>query len=1050
MHRTDDIRSARLRRWLEQRVKPGSYDDSRPAQLEVLHVPGEPIAAEDALAGRFEPYAVGEPFGPAWATSWFRFSASVPAEWAGREVVAVVAIEWLGEKLHPTFAGEAMVWDGKQPVRGLSYAHDEHVITARAAGGEPVELYLEASAIARPPAGAPVWPLLLPEPDGPPLYRVSQARLATVRRDIRELYLTGRLLLDLAESLPPDDVRGQEVFAALTDACNQLETAGPDADVETVAASLHAVLTRPAAPSALHAVAVGHAHIDTAWLWPIRETVRKVARTFASALALMDANPDYRFVASQAQHYAWMHEHYPTLFERIRTKVRAGQWEPVGAMWVEPDCNLPSGESLVRQLLHGQRFWIQEFGRPSNVVWLPDAFGFPASLPQLARGAGAEGFMTAKLSWSQLNPFPHHTFAWEGIDGTRIAAHEPPSHTYSGTVQPAQLTAAARRFREAGREREFLYPFGIGDGGGGPTREMVESVQRLGDVEGAPRVAFGSAREFFARLAERVDALPVWSGELYLELHRGTYTTHARTKQANRRAEQTLRAAELWGCFAGSLDADARRRLADDWTVLLVQQFHDILPGSGINWVYRDAEKALAAATEDAAEIDVAARRALGRRMDTAATASPVAVFNAAPHESDDVVVLPSVPAGARSATGPDGAHAPLQRLGDGSAMFRGRVPAAGYSVFDLTAHAPDDRAVAATATERRLENDLLRVEWDSDGLITSILDKRIGREVVAPGRRANLFQLHHDHPNNWDAWDVDLHYEDVVEDVTALESLEVVETGPVRAAVRLVRRFGASRIMQDIRLGAGSPVVEFATTVDWRERHRFLKVAFPVDVRSPAASYEIQFGHVSRPTHRNTSWELARFEVCGQRWADLSEAGYGVALLNDCKYGYDVRGNVLRLSLLRSPTWPDPEADQGEHQFRYGLLPHRGALAESDVVRRAIGFNLRTQPLALSSGTRGDLPARLSFLHGDDAGAVVEAVKPAEDDGAVVVRVYDALGGRRAVRLRTAARIRTARRVDLLERDLGTVPVTDNGVVLELGPFEVATLKLTFEGETR
>ena len=611
--------------------------------------------------------------------------------------------------------------------------------------------------------------------------------------------------------------------------------------------------------------AVGHAHLDTAWLWPLRETVRKCARTFATAVSLMDEYPEYRFACSQAVHLAWTKEHYPDLFERIRIKVATGQFEPTGSMWVEPDCNLPGGESLVRQLVYGKRFFLDEFGIETRDAWLPDVFGFTAALPQIFRRAGVEWFLTQKLSWNQYNVMPHHSFQWEGIDGSRVFAHFPPADTYGGNMTVDELRKGVDRFLDHGIASRSLYPFGHGDGGGGPTAEMLEAARRMGDLDGVPPVVIEGPRAFFEAAAGEAADWPVWVGELYLELHRGTYTTHADVKLGNRQGELALREAELWAATLLPAAEYPGAELEDSWKTLLLHQFHDILPGSGIHWVYEDSARDHAAVLDDATDVVDRAVTALVDTVDTTGHVQPVVVLNATAHDRSGLLEI------------------------DGEAVALVDVPACGYAVHDLASPLPERETPALSAGTDHLENERLRLELDGDGLLTSVYDKVAGREALAPGARANLFQLHPDRPNFFDAWDVDRFAFDTVEELTGLDSIEVVESSPLRVALRVTRSFGSSRVTQRISLATGSSRIDFATEVDWHESHRFLKVAFPVAVHSPRATYEIQFGHLERPTHENTSWDLARFEVSAQQWADLSEGDYGVALLNDCKYGYDV-----------------------------------------------------------------------------------------------------------------------------------------------------------------
>jgi len=750
--------------------------------------------------------------------------------------------------------------------------------------------------------------------------------------------------------------------------------------------------------------AVGHAHIDSAWLWPVRETKRKCARTFSNQLRLMDRYPEHRFACSQAAQYQWMKDQYPSVYGQIRRRVGEGRWEPVGGMWVEPDTNVPSGESLVRQVVYGKRFFADEFGFESHELWIPDVFGYSAALPQIAAQAGVTALVTQKMSWNDTNVFPHSTFWWEGHDGSRLLAHFPPANTYNGDFSATELVASQDNFKDHERSELSLYAFGYGDGGGGPTAHMLEYGRRMRDLPGLPQVHVGSVSGFFEELRNEAGPLATWVGELYLETHRATLTTHADVKRANRRGEEMLRAAEMWSVAAG---LDRRPELDRAWKLLLLQQFHDILPGSSINWVYEDT------ARDHADVLDAAGRVVAEAQAAVAPGSGGLFAFNASTHDRSEVVELP------------DG------RLSVASVPGCGWGPVGAESSVQLS---------PVEVGDGWMGNDRLRVAWDPDGLLTSVWDRRAGREVLAPGQQGNLFQVHEDHPQAFDAWNVDRDYLDQVTDLRAVESIDVVESGPLRVGVRFVRRFGESLITQTMRLDAGSPRLEFHTDVDWHERHRFLKVAFPLAVRSARATYEIQHGHVERPTVANTSWDVARFEVCGHRWADLSEPGYGVALLNDCKYGYDIRGNVMRLSLLRGPGYPDPEADQGPHHFAYALLPHAGDLRGAGrVVEEAESFNL---PISIVAGGGGGHAGRGRLISVDRAGVSIEAVKWADRAGGVVVRLCEVWGSRGPAAVTLNVPFVAVTRTDLLERDLENVPFHGSTVDLELRPFELVTLR--------
>jgi alpha-mannosidase len=938
----------------------------------------------DAVRGDFVRVKVGDTWGPPWSTTWFHVRGTVPPGWTGQKVAAMFDLGFAGAT---GFTCEALAWRNGRPWRGVDPNHRWLPIA-----GPDVDFYLEAAA--NPTATlsgaepAPSMIALREVPDNAFTLRVAELR--TLDDRARKVALDFKVLLELAEALP-DGERRREIIAAL------------DRFVETDdAAVLSAALSTPS-DSTHHVHAVGHAHIDTAWLWPVRETRRKCARSFSTQLALMDEYPDHRFACSQPAQYQWMKESYPSIYDGIRQKVAAGQWEPVGAMWVEADCNLPSGEALVRQLLHGKRFFMKELGYEPKEVWLPDVFGYPASLPQLIAGAGCEFFLTQKLSWNETNKPAHHTFMWEGIDGTRIFTHFPPADTYNGDFSASEVVRSVEHFKDHERSSRSLYLFGWGDGGGGPEPIMIESARRLSNLAGAPRVELSRAGDFFAAASSEAHDLTTWVGELYFELHRGTYTSQARTKRLNRKAEQALRQAEMWSVAAR--DDYPATELEAAWKQLLLNQFHDILPGSSIDWVYEDAERDLSAVVQTADGITTAAQARI------AGSGDHLVAFNTT-------------------------SHARLEVLEVGDQLAVVEAPSCGWAIQRDAALTPEESVVVS---DHEMENNLLRVQWNDRGLLTSIWDKQSDVEVLAEGKPGNVLQLYDDNPMRWDAWDIDADYQKHGVDLIDL-SLQVVEVpGGLRGAVRFTRNFGRSHLAQRMVLDAGSRVLRFECDVDWQEEHKLLKVAFPIAVRSPRATYEIQFGHVERTTHTNTSWDQARFEVCGHRWADLGEAGYGVALLNDCKYGYDIRGSVMRLSLLRAPTHPDPTADRGSHRFTYALMPHPYDFRVAGVIEAAEDLN---SPLRV---VRGSLAGRerQSLVEVDTPRVVVEAIKRAEDSDAVIVRLYEAWGGHCKARLRTTLPTSRVSRCDLLEREVEEVAVTNGVIELEFSPFKILTLKL-------
>ena len=792
-------------------------------------------------------------------------------------------------------------------------------------------------------------------------------------------------------------------------------------------------------------IAAGHAHIDCAWLWPISQTREKAGRTWTTVLRLMERYPEYRFLASTPLQYEMVREHFPETFEGIRERVREGRWETVGGMWVEADCNLPDGESLARQMLIGTRYFEREFGIETKVVWLPDTFGFTWALPTLMAAAGLPYFVTHKLSWSQTNRIPHDTFRWRGPDGKDVLAHFlctpslwPGEHTtYNGRLLPSIARGAWRRFQDRLLQKELLVAFGWGDGGGGPTIEMIEAGRRLTDLPGFPRVQMGRARDFFERLehdlAERTD-VPVWDGELYLEYHRGTYTGQARQKLRNALSQRLYHAAELYAATARALLGTAypRERLEEGWRLILTNQFHDILPGSAISSVYVDAEadyQQLAQTGQDLLDTATSGLAgAIGLESDA------LVVFNPAPFPSSDYLELPPNTI--------SGVTLPSQKTADGGLLvWCGGVPANGYQAFEIGEPKTPSRLnsnLRVSASE--LETPFWQIDLDERGRITRLYDKDLGREVLLAGQPGNRLVVFEDKPLNYDAWDIDAYYTAKSIEVDTLESVQVRESGPERAVLELTWRIGErSRVVQRMCVYGRSPRIDFVTDVEWQERQALLKVAFPTDIRNRRATYEIQFGTIDRPTHRNTSWEEAAFEVPAQRWADLSDNHYGIALLADCKHGYSVHEGTLWLSLLKGAIDPDPDADRGQHHFTYSLLPHAAGL---DAVRRA-AYGL-TRPLLWrrEAAHPGTLPTQFSLASVADPNVIIETAKWAEDKDALVVRLYEGAGGSTSVSLDLGVETEGVDQVDLLERNPRALGSAENGAVsLDFRAREIKTL---------
>jgi alpha-mannosidase len=1018
MHDNGALVEQRIRRELDERVRPAVHAERVPFAIAAWSVPGEPVPHGEAMAAGYEHFPLGGAWGRPWGTTWFRFTATVPEAWVGAAVEAVIDLGF--RDADAGFQAEGLVWTDDGPLQGV-HPRRTAVPLPDAKAGEPLEVVLEAAA-------NPWFPAFRPSPMGSldtapaaPLYRLRQADLAVLDRTVYDLVMDAEVLDGTMRALPLEDPRRARLLRTLERAFDALDLDDVGGTAARSRAVLAPALALQARASAHTTVAVGHAHIDTAWLWPLRETVRKCTRTFASAVRLMDDEPDYRFVCSQAAQQEWIRVRHPALFARMQEKATAGQWIPVGGMWVEADMNLPSGESIVRQLVHGQRFFEEHFGRRCREVWIPDVFGYPASLPQLFAAAGCTRFVTQKLSWNKENRFPHSTFWWEGIDGTRVLTHFPPVETYNAVMEPAEQVRLERQFHEHAWSDWSLTPYGYGDGGGGPTREMVGRARRMADLDGLPRLELGTVDGFFAAVEDEAAAgapVPTWRGELYFEMHRGTLTSQIRTKQGNRTCERLLHEAELWSAgVVGSPEGTAAvaAELDQLWKDVLVQQFHDVLPGSSIAWVHADAEAEHARIAHRLEDLIADALAALAP--------GPLAVASARSRPAREVVVAQEAPAG-------DG---PVQRRRDGSLAFVAAVPA--HAVVPATAVGADD---AVTVTDRSLANRHLAMAWDDTGALVSVRSLDHDRELLRPGRTVAL-ELAPDHPVEYDAWDLESWTRRLGRPLTACDGIEVVEQGPLLGAVRVTRTVGPSMFATTYRLAAGSSRLDIGVDVDWHHDEHLLSLAVPLDVHAGEAVCDIQLGHVRRPTHASSSWDAAKFEVCAHRFVDLAEPSFGVAVLNDGRYGHALQGDAVRVSLLRAAKYPDPTADRGRHRVTIALLPHGPGL--DDVLRAAEALN---RPLRVVAGGRAEQP-RVPLVTVDRPGVDVDAVKRADDgSGDLVVRLHEAVGDRATVTLDMGAPVTDAARASILEESGDPLPVDGSRVTLALRPFELATVRLT------
>ncbi|XP_027029258.2 alpha-mannosidase 2C1 [Tachysurus fulvidraco] len=980
--------------------------------LSVFQTPKR-ISYSEAVLQNFQPCNIGDAFGPTWWTCWFKVVLKIPKEWKGKEV----HLRWESD-------GEGMVWRDQEPVQGLTKEGEKtsYILTECLNQNEPhsMTLYVELACNGLFGAGNGS---MIAAPDLNRKYTLHKAELVVFNKDVQELLTDFEMLVDIVKVLGEGDQRGYQALFTANEMVNLCDPNNPS--TFSSARNLAQKFFRQKNGQSQHIVhAMGHCHIDTAWLWPYEETIRKCARSWVTAVRLMEKNPEFIFTCSQAQQFHWVKNWYPGLFSQIQHFVQKGQFIPVGGTWVEMDGNLPSGESMVRQFLEGQNFFKAEFGQYCKEFWLPDTFGYSAQIPQIMQGCGISHFLTQKLSWNLINTFPHSTFFWEGIDGSQVLTHFPPGNSYGMMGKVEDLFNTVKNNKDKGRANHSAVLFGFGDGGGGPTQVMLDRLQRVQDSDGLPRVHMSSPDRLFSELQADSGLLCNWSGELFLELHNGTYTTQAKLKLGNRRCEALLHDIEVASCLAMCTSPSfiyPAKELQNLWRLLLLNQFHDVIPGSCIEMVVEDALKYYD-------EIQMTGSRLLLSACDELISSpqigagSRTAVLNTLSWERTEVIELP----------------------GEGTQRKLVLVKAPSVGIAPLTESSEPATVVSVTVQPDgnvRMENGLLKAVLDKTGRLMSLLHVQTNRESISEGCFGNQFVLFDDIPLYWDAWDVmDYHLQTRKPVVDLKRSAEVLSSGGLRGSVTFSLCIsGQSTITQEVILDANCPYIKFNTKVDWAEAHRFLKVEFPVQVRSSNATYEIQFGHLQRPTHRNTSWDWARFEVWGHKWTDLSEHGFGVALLNDCKYGHSVHQNVMTLSLLRASKSPDANADMGHHQFTYAIMPHKGSFQDASVTQHAYNLNF---PLRLIPDVNTSNP--WSAFSISSAAVIMETIKQAEGrKNILVVRLYESFGSSVTAVLSTSLPVQEAWHCDLLERPGRPASITDSEISLTFKPFQIVSLLL-------
>lgn len=940
--------------------------------------------------------------------AWFYNEIEVPAHWDGEIQLAVASDARLGWcDINPQFIAYV---DGKLQ-QGIDKNHREVFLTK---GTHKVYLYAYSGSIHDEYVDF-VTNLQLIDAKTKQLYydiKVPFEILAFEDENSRNYFEIKKYLNNALNFIDMRSPYSEEYYASLDKAIDYLKT-------EFYGKYCH--------KGDVFAFCIGHTHIDVAWEWTLAQTREKILRSFGTVLALMKKYPEYKFMSSQPQLYKYLKMDAPELYEEVKEMVRLGRWEVEGGMWVEADCNLCSGESLVRQFIYGKRFMKDEFSVDSKILWLPDVFGYSAALPQILQKSGIDKFVTSKIGWNEMNKMPYDTFMWHGIDNTPVFTHfmtaqdkvrgvEPATNvTYNAKLNANQLRGAYDRYQQKDLYDNVLITFGFGDGGGGPYAKDLEYFERLKHgIPGTSTPIMAYAGEFFDDIKSKTEnnpKIPHWNGELYLEFHRGTYTSQAKNKRYNRKSEFMFQRAETLSLIDEHLNGYKYRKedMMNAWETILLNQFHDIIPGSSIKEVYEVSH-------QQYEEIGVVGNEIINDTTTDIANSVEASdgyvVFNPHSFVNSSAVEI------------------------DGKWYYAENIPAKGYKVIN-----PTTENSKVTVTENSIENDFFRLVLDDKGTFTSIFDKRNNREVLKNGQRGNVITAYEDYPREYDNWEMSSYYTEKHWEADKVESVEILNEGE-RAGLKVTKTFKNSTIVQNIYLYNNIDKIDFETFIDWKESHLILKTAFPVDVNTNKATYDIQFGSVERPTHKNTSWDAARFEVCAHKYCDLSEYGYGVSLLNDCKYGHAIHDGVMSLTMLKCGTFPDPDADKCEHTFIYSLYPHAGDYREAGTIQKA--YDLNIPMLCKKVGeNKGNLANEFSFFTVDQDNVIFETAKKAETEDTIVLRGCEYYNKRTTANVKFGFHIKKAYLCDMLENNIKELEINNNTVSVDFKPFEINTIKI-------
>ena len=962
---------------------------------------------------------------------WFRTTYTVPEELEGKSIwirISSQIDEW-DDGRNPQF----IVFVNGEVYQGIDMNHRECLITRSGKAGETLTIDLQA------------YTGIMHEEFA------LRTQIEEIDAEIEKLYYDLWVPLAAFSRMEADDKNRKDIEHVLNETINLLDLRTPYSEdfyrsVREASAYIRKALYEDMAGyEDVIATCIGHTHIDVAWWWTVAQTREKVGRSFATVLKLMDEYPNYKFMSSQPQLYAFLKERYPELYEKAKQRIKEKRWEPEGGMWVEADCNLTSGESLVRQFMHGKRFFKEEFGVDNRILWLPDVFGYSGALPQIMKKCGIDYFMTTKLAWNQFNKVPYDTMMWRGIDGTEVLTHlittlgvsQPIKDyftTYNGMLHPDAIMGGWMRYQNKDINNDILVSYGYGDGGGGPTREMLEtSIRMEKGIKGIPKVRQEFSRTYFEELEERVKGdrrLPVWEGEFYFEYHRGTYTSMARNKRSNRKAELGLMDLELLSVLAQAQAAYPAEELDRMWKKVLINQFHDILPGSAIHEVYEVTKEEYAALQKEIKALEEERLHAL------VGDGEGITIFNTTGHDRSDIVELGEIHAEALKDA--EGVIYPVQKTAEGAVVYVEHLPSKGYKTFAAVSSEIEQKTPFVLVDDHTLETPFYTIHLDAEGRFDRIYDKENDREVLQDGKKGNQFRMYEDKPMCFDNWDVDIYYTEKYWDVNDVISMEWTECGPVRVTLEMERKESNSVIRQKIHFYADRRRIEFETYVDWKEHQTLLKVHFPVNVHTDEATFDVQFGNLTRKVHTNTSWDKARFESCGQKWIDLSEGHYGVSMLNDCKYGHSVKDSDMALTLIKSGIEPNPVADQEEHYFTYAIYPHAEKWQEAKTVEQA--YDLNQPAIAVAGGKPGSMLSKASV---DRSNVVLETIKCAESGHGIIIRMYESENALTKTNLVVEGNYNKAFACNLLEEEEAELELKDGVVCVQLKPYEVVTVKL-------